>query len=348
MSKHDPATLRMGFAEARDTPCTGCSASCCTFLPLHDFQITRYEELDYAFYLLNFDRIELALLSGNSWRVHYRAPCSNLDLATRRCTVHGTDKQPHVCKRYNPYNCFYKRMFESPETIEYVRMDRERMKQYASMLVFNGHRDIISYPDVSFLKAAFDKPLAFSEATDPKVPASKALQAWESSVRTGMPLMPLPVKAFSDFHNPCSDCSAWCCTRVSFPHSTPANVGNLDHIRFCLGFPGVEIGVNEHGAWTIVIRTRCQHRVVDEAGRGRCGIFGQPERPAACEMYDASLCGYRSQFGHPRPARYLRLTREGFEIAAKMFSLDDNGYALNQPGYVEIRDAIEGQWREGA
>jgi Fe-S-cluster containining protein len=348
MEKTDPATLRMGFAEARDTPCQGCSASCCTFLPLHDFQITRYEELDYAFYLLNFDRIELALLSGGSWRVHYRAPCGNLDRATRRCTVHGTPRQPHVCKRYNPYSCFYKRMFESPETVEYVRIDEERLRQYASMLVFNGHRDIVGYPDLDFLKAAFTTPLAFSEATDPDVPPSEGLLRWEASVREGRALMPLPVKTLADFDSPCQGCKAWCCTRLSFPHSTPGNVGNLDHIRFCLNFPGVEVGVDEHGGWTIIVRTRCQHRVVEESGAGRCGIFGQPQRPAACRMYDASLCGYRAQFGHPRPARFLRLTRETFEVAAGMYTLDDNGYALNQPGYAEIRDAIEAGWGGGA
>ena len=35
-----------------------------------------------------------------------------------------------------------------------------------------------------------------------------------------------------------------------------------------------EVGVNEHGGWTIVVRTRCQHRVVDASGAGSCGIFG--------------------------------------------------------------------------
>ena len=343
MSQHDPATARLGFAAARDTPCQGCAAPCCTFLPLHDFQITRYEELDYAFYLLNFERIELALLAGNSWRVHYRAPCSNLDLASRRCKVHNTPQQPSVCKRYNPFNCFYKRMFESPETIEYIRMDRSRLEVYASMLVFNGHRDVVSYPEVSFLKAAF-QPLAFDRNNDPETPGSENLAAWESSVRTGQALMPLPVKTFAEFDNPCGGCKAWCCTRISFPHGTPANVGNLDHLRFCLGFPGVELGVDEHGSWTVVIRTRCQHRVVDESGAGRCGIIGKPERPAACQIYDASLCGYKAQFGHPRPSRYLRLTAKTFDKCTALYRFDDNGYALNKPGYSEIRQAIEHGW----
>ena len=347
MTQRDPAAERIGFIAARDTPCQGCAAPCCTFLPLHDFQITRYEELDYAFYLLNFERIELALLAGNSWRVHYRAPCGRLDLATRKCTVHGTPLQPNVCKRYNPYSCFYKRLFESPETIEYIRMDRARLKKFASMVVFNGHRDIISYPEVSFLKEAFE-PLSFSENTDPEAPESEMLDAWKRSVKTRQPLMPLPMRTMASFDDPCGGCKAWCCTRVSFPHSTPANMANLDHLRFCLNFPGVELGINEHGQWTVVIRTRCTHRVVDEHGAGRCGIFGAPERPAACRLYDASLCGYRAQFGHPRPARYLRLTAESFEIAAKLYRLDDNGYVLNNPGYAEIREAVEQTWASDA
>ena len=51
------------WAQARQSPCSGCAAPCCTVLPLHDFAIQRMPDLDYAFYLLNFDRIELALLS---------------------------------------------------------------------------------------------------------------------------------------------------------------------------------------------------------------------------------------------------------------------------------------------
>ena len=35
-----------------------------------------------------------------------------------------------------------------------------------------------------------------------------------------------------------------------------------------------------------------------------------------------------------------------FEIAAKLYALDDNGYSLNQPTYDDIRKVIEAQWAQ--
>ncbi|MFT4978790.1 MAG: hypothetical protein ACI8S6_004700, partial [Myxococcota bacterium] len=121
---------------------------------------------------------------------------------------------------------------------------------------------------------------------------------------------------------------------------------NLDHIRFCLGFPGVEVGVNENEEWTILLRTRCKNLVQDASGAGRCGIFGEPERPQVCSVYDASLCGYKYQFGQPRPDRFLRLRSSEFEVVSALFQLDDNGYVIRRPGYEEIRQNIEHRWSQ--
>ena len=343
----DPTTARLGFADARQSPCAGCDAPCCTIMPLHNFQMTRYADLDYAFYLLNFDRIELALMPEGAWRVMYQAPCSRLDLQTRGCTVHSTPAQPDVCKRYSAYSCFYRRLFDSPGSMAYLRIDRGRLEAYAQMMVFNGHRDLVSYPDLETARAHLP-PLA-KPAPPPPPPASTHLQQWQTSIRSGTPIPPLPTLSFSDFINRCSSCKAWCCTRVSFPQKTPENIGTLDYLRYCLGFPGVEVGVNWRGEWTLAVRTTCRHRQVTPEGVGRCGIFGQPERPHACTSYDASLCGYRAQFGHPRPERYLRMGAAEFADCLALYAFDDNGRALNNPTYDQIRAAIETRWQaEGA
>ena len=256
--------------------------------------------------------------------------------------MHGTPLQPHVCRRYSPYSCFYRRLFDSPETVDMLRIDRARLEIFAEMLVFDGHREVVSAPSVAALREAIG-PMAESDGGD--APGAPLLAEWEAAVRSYRPLRPLPQRRFADFDAPCTGCQAWCCTRLTFPHATPANVANIDHLRFCLGFPGVEVGLDERGAWAVVVRTRCRHLLTDpETGAGRCGVFGQPQRPAACRLYDGSLCGYRAQFGAPRPARYLRLTRETFDVAAQMFVLDDNGYVLRRPGYAEIRQAIESRW----
>ncbi|MEL6347618.1 MAG: hypothetical protein AAFV53_31210 [Myxococcota bacterium] len=337
----DLAQQRLNFAQALSSPCVGCSATCCTFLPLHDFQITRLQELDYALYLLNFDRIELAWLQGGSWRAHYRAPCTKLDLATRRCTVHGTDLQPNVCKRYDPYNCFYKRLFEGAETSDFVRMDRGRVRAWADMVVFDGHRDIVGYPDRDAALAVLP-PL--EPVVDPAIPDDPMLKTWEHAVRhqTGLPMK--PAKTFRDFKSPCSGCDAYCCTRLSFPHGVPASLGNIDHLRFCLGFPGVEIGVHHNGDWTVVVRTRCKNLVDDPVQGRRCGVYGTPERPNACSIYDASMCGYKQQHGQPRPGSFVRVQHDDFDVMAALFHFDDDGYVLHRPSHADVRQAIEQRW----
>lgn len=310
-------------------------------LPLHDFQITRLQELDYALYLLNFDRIEVAWLTGNAWRVHYRMPCGNLELPSRRCRVHGTPEQPAVCKSYDAYTCFYKRIFQSPEapTPSYVRFDARRLRALADMMVFDGNREIVGMPDVS-AAAAMLPPMAPVFEDGPPPPPTPMLDAWEAAARTGSGLAAPQIRTFQDFDQPCAGCDAYCCTRLSFPHSTPANVSNLDHLRFLLGFPGIEIGVTDGDQWTVIVRTRCAHLTPDS----QCGLFGQALRPRVCSLYDAKLCAYKYQHGQPRPPQFLRLRRAQFEHAAALFRFDDNGYAVQRPSYAEIRQRIEAHW----
>lgn len=339
-----PDLDRLDYTQARSSPCAGCDAPCCTYLPLHTFQLSRYEDLDYAFYLLNFDRIELALMPQGQWRVMYRAPCGHLDLQTRRCGVHGTATQPEVCKRYSAYSCFYKRLFESPAAVSYIRMDRGRLEAYAQMLVFNGHRDLVGYPDLESVRPHLP-PLAPPPEPKPVPPAPK-LEAWKAAVQQKAQLAPLPAKPFSAFIDRCMGCEAWCCTRLSFPQKTPTSIGIVDFIRYCLGFPGVEVGVDWQGEWTLAVRTTCRHRVVTEEGHGRCGVVGEPARPHVCSHYDATLCGYRARYAHARPARTLRMEAEHFTACVEMIAFDDDGQALRTPTLEEIRAAIEQRWIE--
>jgi len=334
---------RLSYAQARETPCTGCEATCCTILPLHDFQIVRMQDLDYAAYLLNFERIELAWLSGTAWRVHYRMPCSNLDPQTHLCTVHNTPAQPNVCKRFNAYTCFYKRIFQSPEKASdtYLRVDRRRMALLSQMFVFDGHREIVGVPDLA--GAAAQMP-PLEPIDDPPVPPAPMIEAYEEAARTGTGLPSLRVRTFRDFDHPCSGCGAMCCSWLSFPHAVPQSVGNLDHIRFVLGFEGIEVGIDENEQWTVLVRTRCRHFRDDARGEGRCGIFGQPQRPLVCSSYDASQCSYKYRFGQVRPERFLRLRATEFDATSRLFQLDEHGFVLRRPGYTEIRQAIEQGW----
>src|SRR6056300_1303510 len=95
----------LSFEQASQSPCEGCAAPCCTFLPLHDFVIQHLDHLDYALYLVNFANIELALVNGTTWRVHYRQRCSRL-MPNGGCQLHGQPQKPLVCQNYSATSCF--------------------------------------------------------------------------------------------------------------------------------------------------------------------------------------------------------------------------------------------------
>ena len=132
-------------------------------------------ELDYARYLLNFDRIEITLHASGMWRAHYVQPCRHLDLQTLRCGVHGTDRQPLTCKAFNAWQCSYKRIYDGPESSEAIRLDARRLEVYSQMLEFDGYRRIITGPDMDSLRAELP-PLM--EPDWPPAPPSTILSQW--------------------------------------------------------------------------------------------------------------------------------------------------------------------------
>src|ERR1700690_3062772 len=113
----DPLRLH----DAKQQPCQTCAtAPCCTFVPLHKFRVETLVDLDYAVYLLNFEHIELTLDTTGEWSVFYRYPCRFLDRVKHTCKLHDTAEQPHICVNYNPYSCWYKRVFTQSESDELI------------------------------------------------------------------------------------------------------------------------------------------------------------------------------------------------------------------------------------
>src|SRR5947208_9095911 len=78
-------------------PCDSCNAPCCTYLPLHSFNVTHMRELDHARYLLNFPRIEVGINANGGWGVYYRYPCRFLNRETALCTIYGSTERPSIC-----------------------------------------------------------------------------------------------------------------------------------------------------------------------------------------------------------------------------------------------------------
>jgi Fe-S-cluster containining protein len=173
--------------------------------------------------------------------------------------------------------------------------------------------------------------------------ADAALAAWTASITNGTAAVgeaEAPKhRSAAELQNPCTGCAAYCCTTLVFPQAVPAHISNLDYFRFCLGFPGVELGVGD-GVWSIIIRTTCRH-----LKDNRCTVYGQPERPLICKYYDEWKCDYKRQFGEVRPADMLRLRLEQWEWLASSFLYDDNGAIVEMPPMEAIRQLVEAQWR---
>lgn len=335
--------VQLTHTEALESPCTTCStAPCCTHLPLHTFKITNMIELDHALYLLNFDRIELGLSAGGEWSVYYTYPCRFLDRKNFGCTVHNRPEQPQICVHYNPYNCWYKRVFTQSVTEDFIRIDRQRMELVLKHIVFDEARNIVEVPSWEFLLEEIPKlpaqptpPAGEPPTTDP------VLDTWQEVVLNPNGNQPDSPKTYgyNDLHDSCNGCQAYCCHTLVFPQSLPGDRTNLDYLQFCLGFPGVELGIGDD-TWSLVIKTTCRHLKDNQ-----CSIFGQPERPLICKYYDGAKCTYKINFGLPQPIGFLRVKLEHFTWLTECFQFDQHGAIVQFPSTDLIRGYIEEKWR---
>lgn len=313
----------LSFDQCIESPCTGCSAPCCQFLPLHDFGIQRFQDVDYARYLLNFENIELALVSGTTWRVHYRAPCSRLS-PMGGCTLHNSPEKPQVCLNYDAYNCFYRPMFIDTETSNFLRFDAQRFEEFASMLEFDSTGMVVSLPSPERLK---DQLPQFVE--HPFQPIAIPTPILTSS----------STNSFRSFQRQCEGCAAWCCQTLSFPFAGIEAVSNLDYIWFCLGFPGVELCITET-SMSIFVHSRCRN--LKSTTQGGCSIFDKPERPLVCQRYDGMNCAYKVQVGTIDPTSSVRVSRSEFDALQQQCHFDAEGKIVDVLDLSALQLAIRG------
>jgi hypothetical protein len=247
-----------------------------------------------------------------------------------------------VCVSYNPYNCFYKEVFTNRVNPRALRFDRQRLEYFLEQVVVDDERNIVEMPGWDSLQAAFAElePWPAPPASEPPS-ADPMLLEWQRQVITPEQIAGpgAELRSFASLGSPCDGCSAYCCTHLVFPQGVPQTVSNLDFFRYCLGFPGVELGFGEDG-WSLIVASTCRH-----LEGNRCGVYGQPERPLPCQYYDAWQCSYKPRLSVPRPADYLRLGLEQFDALAECYQFEANGHIAHSPSLDEMRQRVEDGWR---
>jgi hypothetical protein len=338
-----PDDHQLTYAEALVSPCSSCASPCCTYLPLQTFKIDNIRELDHAIYVLNFKRIVLGLSASGEWGVYYNYPC-RYRTAEGLCHIHNMGEQPSICVHYNPYGCWYKRAFTGDASDEFIQIDQRRLEFIMQYIAFDESRNITQVPDwTTMLQGMASIPL--DTDLDAAEPPTQDL-----FIEAGKDLVPgldddssqgEETFSYEAIRDPCSSCQALCCKTLVFPFVVPPSAVNLDYLKFCLGFPGIELGIDD-SAWSIIVRTSCRH-----LQDNRCSVYGKPERPLLCKYYDALRCSYKTQFGTRRPAGFLRVNFNQLDWLIECFQFDQNGAIVQIPPVEAIRNHIEERWQSG-
>jgi hypothetical protein len=290
-------------------------------------------DLDYCRYLLNFDSIELGLTADGTWSVYLRRSCQHLDPETKGCLVHGTGEQPHICQHYNPYRCWYRNALSEEGVPDFLRINRDRLQALLAGVTFDEDRNIVAVPAWEWMQEELTAiPLDPDPPLTGAVPGPPPGATPDGSAVTPRTLLPLRDVSVIE---PCSDCSAPCCTTLAFGVSSTLTTSGLDHLRFSLGFPGVELGIADDG-WTLAVRTRCRH-LVD----GRCAVYGRDDRPLACSYYDAYRCTYKTAYGTARPEGFLRVGGEELPWVLECVGFDETGRVAAVPTVAQLRWHVE-------
>jgi hypothetical protein len=337
---HGPQSSdRLTYRQAREAPCLTCTASpCCTHLLLSDFQLDTLLDIDHGVYLLNFEGIVLGLRRDRKVDVYLHQSCGFLDVPSGLCTVHSTPLQPAVCVHYNAHSCGYRSRMTVEVDPDRPLLDRDRMAWLAERVVFDDNRRVTAVPDWDEMLEAFAS-MPMNRALAPPPPPDPIVEEWRTIVlsKKGSNRDAPPLHHYGDpeVSDPCTGCGAWCCQMLVFNRGLPGDASQLEFLRYCLGFPGVEVGVAAD-SWAVIVHTTCRH-----LDGNRCSVFGTEERPLKCSSYDALDCAYRGHFGVPQPDEIVRVRREQFGVVADSIVFDDLGRIVAVPPLEILRDRLE-------
>lgn len=328
---------RLSFREARESPCRSCLASpCCTHLLLCTVELNTILDIDSVMHMANFEGILLALgPTGRTVQVYLHQPCRYLDEPTGDCTVHSTPVQPAICVQYNAHTCGYRHSFATDLDHDHPLMDPRRLAWYAEQIMFDDDRRAVSFPGRDEVLDAF-RTMPMERKPLPPPEPDPVVEEWRSIVLSRKEPPPPQVRRHGDpeVSSPCEGCGAWCCKFLVFDRGIPSDALQVEFLRYCLGFPGVELGISP-GNWSVLVRTTCRH-----LDGNRCSVFGSPERPLRCASFDALSCGYRA-FGVPVPDKMVRVSRDQFGAVAEAVEFNGLGQVVAVPSVETLRSRLE-------
>lgn len=210
-----------------DSPCSSCLTSpCCTRLPLHRSHVATRADFDLVQRFLRHPRVEVGLYESGWWMAYYLAPCRFLDPYSSKCLVHGSERQPQICRHYSPVRCWYKRVFVSGISPDFIRFNDRRLEAVRSMVSFDGRGTLTEVPSWEAMQDVLQHiPIdAVTDSLDNRVAIEQVAPAPESIAEAGM----------------------------AFPFRTPRTRSDLEVVRFRLGFHGTRIAVSRDGWETII------------------------------------------------------------------------------------------------
>jgi hypothetical protein len=333
------ASNHLTYKEARQSPCLSCTTSpCCNYLVLSDFKLETLMDIDYALYLLNFDGILIGLGRQGKAEVYFHQSCVYLDVPSGLCTVHSTSLQPAVCVHYNAHTCAYRSRMLIEVDPERPLVDRRRMAWFADQVVFDDERQLASVPDWDVVLEAF-RAMPLERVPAPAPGPDPVIEEWRSIVLSQKRPEPGDRGLYHYSHpqvsDPCQGCEAWCCKTLVFNRGLPVTASQVEFLRYCLGFPGIEVGVADD-SWAVIVHTTCRH-----LEGNRCSVFGTEERPLRCSYYDALSCSFRGHFGVPIPADIVRVNRQQFNVVLDSIVFDDLGRTMEIPPINILRERLE-------
>jgi len=140
-----------------DSPCSNCSAWCCSSLVFPVPIARSVANLDFIKFALGFPGIQLGISDG-AWSLIVKTTCRHL--VGNRCGLYGQPDRPLRCRYYDEWSCTYRPRLEPTRPQDFFRISLEQFAALASSLTVDEYGNVGNLPPVGELREAVEGALA--------------------------------------------------------------------------------------------------------------------------------------------------------------------------------------------